>query len=61
MDDVRERVTALLPVVVEIKVTGEATILRLFDIDLKQEQTMKMAGCRIPEICTRIKEREHRL
>ena len=47
MDDVRGRVTALLPVIVETKVTGEATILQLFDIDLKQKQTMKIAGCRV--------------
>ena len=47
VDDVRERVTALLPVIVETKVTGEATILQLFDIDLKQRQTMKIAGCRV--------------
>ena len=47
VDDVRERVTALLPVVVETKVTGEATILQVFDIDLKQRQTMRIAGCRV--------------
>ena len=47
VDEVRERVTALLPVVVETKVTGEATILQLFDIDLKQKQTMRIAGCRV--------------
>ena len=47
VDDVRERVTALLPVVLETKVTGEATILQLFDINLKQKQTMKIAGCRV--------------
>jgi len=47
VDDVRERVTALLPVIVETKVTGEATILQLFDINLKQKQTMKIAGCRV--------------
>ena len=47
MDDVRERVIALLPVMVETKVTGEATILQLFDINLKQKQTMKIAGCRV--------------
>ena len=47
VDDIRERVTALLPVLVETKVTGEATILQLFDIDLKQKQTMKIAGCRV--------------
>ena len=47
VDDVRERVTGLLPIVVETKVTGEATILQLFDIKLKQKQTMKIAGCRV--------------
>ena len=47
VDVVRERVTALLPVIVETKVTGEATILQLFDINLKQKQTMKIAGCRV--------------
>ena len=47
VDDIRERVTALLPVIVETKVTGEATILQLFDINLKQKQTMKIAGCRV--------------
>ena len=47
MDVVRERVTALLPVIMETKVTGEATILQLFDINLKQKQTMKIAGCRV--------------
>ena len=47
VDDVRERVTAMLPVIVETKVIGEATILQLFDIDLKQKQTMRIAGCRV--------------
>jgi translation initiation factor IF-2 len=47
VDDIRERVIALLPVIVETKVTGEATILQLFDINLKQKQTMKIAGCRV--------------
>jgi len=47
VDDVRERVTALLPIIVETKVTGEATILQLFDIDLKQKQKMRIAGCRV--------------
>jgi translation initiation factor IF-2 len=47
VDDVRERVAALLPAIVETKVTGEATILQLFDIDMKQNQTVKIAGCRV--------------
>lgn len=47
MDDVRARVVAMLPKIVETKVTGEATVLQLFDITLKAKQTMKVAGCRV--------------
>ncbi|KAF8163171.1 P-loop containing nucleoside triphosphate hydrolase protein [Crassisporium funariophilum] len=47
VDDVRERIISLLPVIVETKVTGEATILQLFDIQLKGKQTKKIAGCRV--------------
>jgi translation initiation factor IF-2 len=47
MDDIKQRVIALLPVTVEKRVTGEATVLQLFDIHLKQKQTMRVAGCRI--------------
>ena len=47
MDMVKERVIALLPVVVEKKVTGEANVIQLFEITIKSKQTMKVAGCRI--------------
>jgi hypothetical protein len=47
MDDVKNRVIGLLPVVVEKRVTGEATVLQLFDIHLKAKQIMKVAGCRV--------------
>ncbi|KAH7929795.1 P-loop containing nucleoside triphosphate hydrolase protein [Leucogyrophana mollusca] len=47
MDEVRDRVTALLPCTIEKKVTGEATIIQLFDIHLKGKQTKKIAGCRV--------------
>ena len=47
MDDVKERVIALLPVTMEKKVTGEANVLQLFDIHLKGKKIMKVAGCRI--------------
>jgi translation initiation factor IF-2 len=47
MDHVRERVTALLPVTVEKRVTGEATVSQLFPIQLKAKQTMMVAGCRV--------------
>lgn len=47
MDDVKQHVIALLPVITETRVTGEATVLQLFDIHLKAKQTMKVAGCRV--------------
>jgi len=47
IEDVRSRVIALLPVIVETKVTGEATVLQVFEIQLKSKQTMKVAGCRV--------------
>lgn len=47
MDEVRDRVTALLPCTYETKVTGEATVLQLFDIHVKGKITKKIAGCRV--------------
>ncbi|KAG5638157.1 hypothetical protein H0H81_001542 [Sphagnurus paluster] len=47
METVKDRVISLLPVVVETRVTGEAVILQLFDIQLKAKQTKKVAGCRV--------------
>jgi len=47
MEEIRNRVVALLPAVVEKKVTGEANVLQLFDIHLKGRRTKKVAGCRV--------------
>jgi len=47
MDDIKSRVVALLPIVIETRVTGEATVLQLFDIHLKAKQIKKVAGCRV--------------
>jgi len=47
MDDIKGRVVTLLPVVIETRVTGEATVLQLFDIHLKAKQIKKVAGCRV--------------
>jgi len=47
MDEVRDRLTSLLPCTYETKVTGEATVLQLFDIHLKGKTTKKIAGCRV--------------
>jgi translation initiation factor IF-2 len=47
MEDIKDRVIARLPVIVETRVTGEATVLQLFDIHLKAKQTKQVAGCRV--------------
>ena len=47
IDDIRSRVIRLIPPIIETKVTGEASVLQLFDIGLKSRQTMRVAGCRV--------------
>jgi len=47
MDEIKQRVVALLPVTIEKRVTGEASVLQLFDIHLRAKQLMKVAGCRV--------------
>lgn len=47
IDDIRSRVIQLLPPIIETKVTGEANVLQLFDIQLKSKQMIKVAGCRV--------------
>lgn len=37
----------MLPKLIETKVTGEATVLQLFNITAKSKQILKVAGCRI--------------
>ena len=46
IEQVTEKVADLLPVTYEARVTGEATILALFDITEKGT-TRKVAGCRV--------------
>ncbi|EKM55470.1 uncharacterized protein PHACADRAFT_95981 [Phanerochaete carnosa HHB-10118-sp] len=47
MDEVKKNVIELLPTVTEKRVTGEANVLQIFEIQLKAKQTMKVAGCRV--------------
>ena len=47
MEEVRKRVTNLLPVVVEKKVVGEAEVLQIFDISVKSRKTVQVGGCRV--------------
>lgn len=47
MDDIKEKVIALLPRIIEKRVTGEAAVLQLFEIQIKRHQSLKVAGCRV--------------
>ena len=47
MDAVTERVAALLPPIVETRVSGEATVIQLFDIQLRGKRTTQVGGCRV--------------
>lgn len=47
MDEVKAGVIGLIPPIIEKRVTGEATVLQIFEIHLKARQTMKVAGCRV--------------
>lgn len=47
MDDIRARVVDQLPRIIEIRVTGEATVLKTFEIQLKAQNTKTIAGCRV--------------
>lgn len=47
MEEIRSRVTALLPPIIEKKVTGEANVQQIFDIHVKSRQTKQVAGCRV--------------
>ncbi|KAF9052680.1 hypothetical protein BJ165DRAFT_1441927 [Panaeolus papilionaceus] len=47
MDDIRARVVDQLPRIIEIRITGEATVLKTFEIQLKAQNTKTIAGCRV--------------
>ncbi|KAI0372835.1 initiation factor 2 [Pilatotrama ljubarskyi] len=47
IDDVKARVVDLLPPIIEKRVSGEATVLALFDIQLKGKKTKQVGGCRV--------------
>ncbi|CAL1704982.1 unnamed protein product [Somion occarium] len=49
LDQVKEHVIKLLPVTYETKVTGEATVLQVFEIQGKNKQKVQVAGCRVTE------------
>ncbi|ODQ56596.1 initiation factor 2 [Saitoella complicata NRRL Y-17804] len=47
LEDLRERLSQLLPPLIEKHVTGEADILKIFNITIKGNKTKNIAGCRI--------------
>lgn len=47
LDEIKSCVVALLPTIKEQRVTGEATVMQLFDIQRARDKTLKIAGCRV--------------
>ncbi|RIA84033.1 hypothetical protein C1645_785046 [Glomus cerebriforme] len=47
LDEVKEQLSKLLPPILEKHVTGEATILQIFRINVKGKEFKSVAGCRV--------------
>lgn len=47
LDEIKARIIKLLPPIIEKRVTGEANVLQLFDINGKGRSIIKVAGCRV--------------
>lgn len=47
LDEIKSRVVDLLPTIKEHRVTGEASVLQLFDIQRSRDKSLKIAGCRV--------------
>ncbi|CAI2162834.1 17488_t:CDS:10 [Funneliformis geosporum] len=47
LDEVKEQLGKLLPPILETHVTGEASILQIFQINVKSKEFKPVAGCRI--------------
>lgn len=46
-EDVRQRVASLLPTVYEKHISGDASVLQIFEIKLSGGRTKTIAGCRV--------------
>ncbi|EJD05785.1 initiation factor 2 [Fomitiporia mediterranea MF3/22] len=47
LDEVKERLVRLLPCIIEKRISGEANVLQIFDINAKAKSIIKVAGCRV--------------
>ncbi|CAG8497952.1 296_t:CDS:10 [Ambispora gerdemannii] len=47
LDEVKSRMSKLLPPILETQVTGEATILQVFELSGKGKEVKPVAGCRV--------------
>lgn len=47
VEDVRQRVASLLPTEYEKRISGEASVLQIFDLKLSGGRTKTVAGCRV--------------
>lgn len=49
LDDVKLRLSQMLPPAIETHVTGEATILKVFEINVRSKEFKPVAGCRVTD------------
>ncbi|RHZ79018.1 hypothetical protein Glove_152g37 [Diversispora epigaea] len=49
LDDVKLRLSQMLPPIIETHVMGEATILKIFEINIRSKEFKSIAGCRITD------------
>ncbi|CAG8503872.1 14249_t:CDS:10 [Acaulospora morrowiae] len=47
LDDAKDRLSKMLPPTLETQVTGEATVLKIFEINVRGKEFRPVAGCRI--------------
>lgn len=47
LDGIKNKLSEMLPPILETSITGEATILQVFQINVKSKEFRLVAGCRI--------------
>ncbi|CAG8463059.1 7957_t:CDS:10, partial [Acaulospora colombiana] len=47
LDDVKDRLSKMLPPILETHITGEAMVLKIFEVNVRSKEFRPVAGCRI--------------
>lgn len=47
LEDVKDKLGDMLPPIITTQVVGEASVLQIFDINIKGRETRPVAGCRV--------------